>query len=244
MDELYKMIFKRKSVRKYSDDLKISDTELEDINKKIKELVPLVDSIKVKCVIAPREETTSKRGEYCLLIYSEEKDNYLLNVGYMFEQLDLYLASKNIGVCWYGLGKVKADYKEKLKYVIMLTLGKVTDDDFRKDYTEAKRNDTHDAWTGEHIDDIAEMAKYAPSACNSQPWKVICEKDTLKVYRSNKSKSLIPKRFLSYYNYIDIGIYLYFLELVMSHNKIEFKRMLVANAEDSDMLPVATYELK
>ena len=93
MDELYKMIFKRKSVWKYSDDLKISDTELEDINKKIKELVPLVDSIKVKCVIAPREETTSKRGEYCLLIYSEEKDNYLLNVGYMFEQLDLYLAS-------------------------------------------------------------------------------------------------------------------------------------------------------
>lgn len=29
----------------------------------------------------------------------------LLNIRYMFEQLDLYLDSKDIGVCWYGMRK-------------------------------------------------------------------------------------------------------------------------------------------
>lgn len=105
--EQYKMIFKRKSFRRFNQDLKLSNNELSDINEKIKRLIPLIDNIDVKYRIVQREETTCKRGEYCLLIYSEEKDGFLLNIGYMFEQLDLYLASKDIGICWYGMGKLK-----------------------------------------------------------------------------------------------------------------------------------------
>ena len=41
------------------------------------------------------------------LLYSEKKDNYLQNIGYIGEQLDLYLVSKNIGTLWFGIGKVK-----------------------------------------------------------------------------------------------------------------------------------------
>lgn len=93
------MICKRKSFRRFDDTLTFSEGELQDINQAIEKLNPLVDDIEVKYKVVPREKTTSKRGEYCLLIYSEEKEYYLLNVGYMFEQLDLYLASKNIGVC-------------------------------------------------------------------------------------------------------------------------------------------------
>ena len=100
------MIFKRKSFRRFNDALTLSKKELCDIEQKIKCLIPLVNGIQIKYKVIPRERTTSKRGEFCLLIYSEEKEHYLLNIGYMFEQLDLYLASKNIGVCWYGMGKV------------------------------------------------------------------------------------------------------------------------------------------
>lgn len=82
------------------------------------------DNIVVKYRIVPREETTCKRGEYCLLIYSEEKENFLLNIGYMVEQLDLYLANKDIGVCWYGMGKTQESDYGNLKFVIMLALGK------------------------------------------------------------------------------------------------------------------------
>ena len=32
---------------------------------------------------------------------------YLQNIGYLGEQLDLYLVSKNIGTLWFGIGKVE-----------------------------------------------------------------------------------------------------------------------------------------
>lgn len=36
----------------------------------------------------------------CLLFYSESKEGYLQNIGYLGEQIDLYLTSKNIGALW------------------------------------------------------------------------------------------------------------------------------------------------
>ena len=58
--------------------------------------------------ILPADQTTCKRGqEYCILLYSEKKLNYLQNIGYIGEQLDLYLASMNIGALWFGIGKVE-----------------------------------------------------------------------------------------------------------------------------------------
>ena len=57
---------------------------------------PLVEDINVKIKIV-KDSTTCKRvQEYCILLYSEKKDNYLQNIGYLGEQLDLYLVSKNI----------------------------------------------------------------------------------------------------------------------------------------------------
>ena len=101
------MIFKRKSIRRYDYNLSITEAEMEDIRQAINNFRPLVKDIKVKFKIVESKETTSKRGEYCLLMYSEEKPLYLLNVGYMLEQMDLFLASRNIGVCWYALAKTK-----------------------------------------------------------------------------------------------------------------------------------------
>jgi hypothetical protein len=72
------MIFKRKSFRKFNDNLKLTNDELLDIDKKIKDVAPLVDNIDVKYRIVRSEETTCKRGAYCLLIYSEEKEGFLL----------------------------------------------------------------------------------------------------------------------------------------------------------------------
>lgn len=173
----YEMIFKRKSFRKFNDELKLSNNELSDIKQKIKTLIPLIDNIDVKCCIVRREETTCKRGEYCLLIYSEKKENFLLNIGYMFEQLDLYLASKDIGVCWYGMGKTKESMNENLEFVIMMALGKGKTNEFRKDYKKCKRKERQEFWTGSSgLENIADVVKYAPSACNTQPWRGVCEK--------------------------------------------------------------------
>ena len=84
---LYEMIFKRKSFHLFRNigDEKISEEELKDIEDKFSEFKPLVDDIKVKIKIV-KGSTTCRRGqEYCILFYSEKKDNYLQNIGYLGE---------------------------------------------------------------------------------------------------------------------------------------------------------------
>lgn len=62
MNEIpYPMIFKRKSL--------------------------LEKHIRVEIKIVPKNETTCKRGEYCILLFSEKKR--LKNIGYIKTQLDL-----------------------------------------------------------------------------------------------------------------------------------------------------------
>lgn len=242
--EYYKMIFKRKSFRKFNHTLKLSNDELCDIDEKVKNLISLVDNIEVKYRIVRREETTCKRGEYCLLIYSEEKENFLLNIGYMFEQLDLYLASKDIGVCWYGMGKTQESEDETLKFVVMMAIGKGEPREFRKDYTKSKRKETQEIWTGAPgLELIAEVVKFAPSACNTQPWRVVCEKNKLKIYRTTKIKSIMPKDKVPFYNSIDMGIFLYFLELTLLANHISFQRFLCKEEDKAELIPIAIYNL-
>lgn len=102
---LYSMIFKRKSFHIFRDIGIINATELRNIEEAYKTFTPLVSEIKTAIKIVPAEETTCKRGqEYCILLYSEKKENYLQNIGYIGEQLDLYLASLGIGALWFGIG--------------------------------------------------------------------------------------------------------------------------------------------
>lgn len=237
------MIFKRKSFRKFNTDLKISEKELIDIEEKINNLIPLDKYIKVDYKIVPKEQTTCKRGEYCLLIFSEEKENYLKNIGYMFEQLDLYLASKNIGVCWYGMGKTSIMKFGSLKYVIMLAIGKSLESEFRKDYTKAKRKKTSDIWCGDFINEIGDVVKYSPSACNTQPWKVVCQNNILKVYRTKVTKCIIPKNKISFYNSIDIGTFLLFLDITLAYNNICYEKKLITASNNLELMPVAEYIL-
>ena len=107
--KLYEMIFKRKSFHLFRNigNEHITDNELNDIEEQFTKFKPLIDNINVKIKIV-KDSTTCRRGqEYCILFYSEKKDNYLQNIGYLGEQLDLYLVSKNIGTLWFGIGKVK-----------------------------------------------------------------------------------------------------------------------------------------
>ncbi|MGN0715797.1 MAG: nitroreductase family protein, partial [Anaerovoracaceae bacterium] len=100
------MIFKRKSFHFFRNigDLTISSAEMEDIQDAYKAFVPLCPEIRTAIRIVPADETNCSRGqEYCILLYSEKKSNYLQNIGYLGEQLDLYLVSRNIGTLWYGI---------------------------------------------------------------------------------------------------------------------------------------------
>ena len=124
--ELYEMIFKRKSFHLFRNigNLHITEQEIDDIEKEFSKLKPLIDDIKVKIEIV-KKESVLRGQEYCILFYSEKKDNYLQNIGYLGEQLDLYLVSKNIGTLWFGIGKPDEQELDGLDFVIMIAIAKI-----------------------------------------------------------------------------------------------------------------------
>ena len=248
-NELYDMIFKRKSFHLFRNIGKehITNDELKNIEEYISKLKPLVDDIKVKIKIV-KEGATCRRGqEYCILFYSEKKDNYLQNIGYLGEQLDLYLVSKNIGTLWFGIGKVDEKQYDELDYVIMIAIAKVDSaEKFRKDMYKSKRKELQEIWNGENYLNIANIVRFAPGACNTQPWIVESSEKELKVYRYRKQgkRGIMPKDKVIYYNQIDIGIFLCFLELCLKKNNIDYNRNLYIeeNHEEEKNL-TATYEI-
>jgi hypothetical protein len=244
MEEFYDMLFKRKSMRTFAEGLTISEKEMQAIRQQIDVLVPLEKDIRVRFKIVKREETTARFGEYCLLMYSEQNAHYLLNAGYMLEQMDLFFAAQNIGACWVGLAKPKEKQYDGLEYVIMIAFGKSRPQDFRQDIAECNRKEAEMIWEGEFYRDIADVVHYAPSACNSQPWRVVSGDHRIQVYRNTVIKSFIPAKKLPYFNSIDMGIFLCFLEITLQHNQYSFNRKLCGEQDpDKRKIKIAEYHL-
>ena len=249
-NELYNMIFKRKSFHLFRGigNEHITDDELRDIEEFFNKVEPLYDDIKVKIRIV-KEGASCKRGqEYCILFYSEKKDNYLQNIGYMGEQLDLYLVSKNIASLWFGIGKVEEEQLDGLDFVIMIAISKAdSDDKFRKDMYKSKRKEVSEIWNGDSYLDIANIVRFAPSACNTQPWLVDAKENELVVYRYRKlgKRGIMPKDRVVYYNQIDIGIFLCFLELCLDKNNIKYDRELfIEEDHEKEKNLIAKYGVK
>jgi len=188
----------------------------------------ILTKVRLKIKIVKKESILGGQ-EYYILFYSEKKDNYLQNIGYLGEQLDLYLVSKNIGTLWFGIGKPNEQQLDGLDFVIMIAIAKIdSSDKFRKDMYKSKRKELSEIWTGYNFLDIANIVRFAPSACNTQPWKVETTNNEIKVYRYRKEgkRGIMPKNKVIYYNQIDIGIFLCFLELCLEHNNINYKKEL------------------
>ena len=245
--ELYSMIFKRKSFHIFRDIGIINATELRNIEEAYKTFTPLVSEIKAAIKIVPAEETTCKRGqEYCILLYSEKKENYLQNIGYIGEQLDLYLASLGIGALWFGIGKPDEPTYNGLDFVIMIAIAKMPKDKFRKDMFKSKRKTLQEIWDGEYYQDIGNIVRFTPSACNTQPWKVSAEEKSLTIYRYKKpgKRGIMPADKVAHYNRIDIGIFLCILELSLMENSISFERELFTDTAEDNCEEVLTAKYK
>lgn len=248
MDEqLYQMVFKRKSFHIFKNTLIISEEELAQIETAFLECKPLIPEIKVGMKIVPAAATTCKRGqEYCILLYSEKKEGYLPNIGYLGQQLDLILASMNIGALWFGIGKTDVRSDEELDFVIMIAIAKMEETKFRKNMFKSKRKPIEEIWFGEYYLEAANIARFAPSACNTQPWIVESNEQELRVFRYKKpgKRGIMPADKVSFYNRIDIGIFLLILEISLKHEGIVFERTLFEDKKEEEKNLVAIYAIK
>lgn len=232
---LYNEIFRRKSFHRFSNTIPFSDSDLNLINDTIANVTPLDKNIKTKLLLVKENLTSCKLGsEYCILFYSEKKDFYLENIGYIGEQIDLILTKNNIGTLWCGLGKTKNTSYEGLNYVIMMCISKVDESLFRNDISSFKRKKLDKIWSGDLLP-ISNDILIAPSSCNSQPWFIENINNELLVYRNKESAKfgIIPLKVMHYYNQIDIGICLYFIEICLMHHNYTFNRLLIKNDNNS-----------
>ena len=251
MDErLYEAIARRKSFHVFRGigDESITSDDLADIMTAISELKPLAPAIRTAVRIVPARETNCRVGaQYCILFYSEEKDDYLRNIGYLGEQLDLWLVSRNIGTLWFGLGKTGEKEFEGLPFVIMMAVARVDDSrKFREDVSESKRKPVGEIWNGERIPRVTDIARYAPSAVNSQPWRVEIDRERLSVYRSRRPLvgGIVGASAASFFNRIDMGIFLCYLELCLQHEHIAYTRELFPDSGEEKLNLNAAYRLR
>jgi len=199
------MIPRRRSVRAYRAE-RIDDAVLADLQRYMEGLVPLIPGAKVEGRIIPTDHGSflqKWKTPHFIAIFSDGSDDSLLNVGFMYQQLDLYAQSLGLGTCWVGLGSLtdKESVPEGMKLAVMMAIG-IPDNVPERTVADFKRKPMNEL--SDQPDDRLEALRLAPSATNSQPWYVTHEGDTLHLYR--EELGIIKQRTLGRMNKIDMGI--------------------------------------
>ena len=114
-----------------------------------------------------------------------------------------------------------------------------------KDMFKSKRKSVEEIWEGEQISDVTDIVRFAPSACNSQPW-LVKNNGELSVYRYRKpgKRGIMPADKVSFYNRIDIGIFICFMDICLEHSGNGFeKKLYFDDGEDKEFVLNAKYRL-
>ncbi|MFW5749437.1 MAG: nitroreductase family protein, partial [Halanaerobium sp.] len=237
-EDLYQAIYKRKSIRKYKEE-NLSEQKLTEIrgfldkakviNQEIRFEAKIVNSDKVKSLLPIR-------SPHYLQFFSETEGDYLLNAGFILQQLDLYLSASSLGSCWFGLAKPKKEIiaESDLEYVITLVFGSPAEPSQRDSIEDFDRKPLSEIKEGQNHYDLLEAVRLAPSATNGQPWYFISDKDQIHLYQLEPN--FIKKFFYEKMNRIDMGIALAHLWLAAEvHNKnFEFKKLAASPKELED----------
>lgn len=76
------------------------------IHEFIAQVKPLNEDINYRYEILEKDNVNLKTrwsAPYYLALYSEKKENYLVNIGFIFQQVSLFLQSIDVGSCWVGM---------------------------------------------------------------------------------------------------------------------------------------------
>jgi len=216
---LYETIFKRKSVRNY-DITPLDENTLKDISNHLNNLEPLHDDIKIELKIISESDVNRrfmKKVPHYIAVFSENKEGYLTNVGFMLQQMDLLLSANGIGTCWQGIPKPKKEVlkSSNLEYIIVIAFGNPNEPLYRTSLSEFKRKPLDEMSKVQGAEEIVEAARLAPSATNSQAWFFAGDAKIIHVYALKPGfiRKLVAKKYIP----IDVGIALYHLKLAAEH---------------------------
>jgi nitroreductase len=220
--QLYSTIFKRRSIRKYD----MAPLELGIINNLqnyAAQIKPLDNDIQYELTYLNTDDVKNIlpiKAPHYICLYSEKKEGYLMNAGFLLQQVDLYLSANNLASCWLGVAKPTKDIpqlKDNMEFVIMLAFGNSTEQIHRTDKTEFRRNNLSEITDITGMDELLEPVRLAPSASNTQPWFLTGNESEISFYR--EKLNIIKAPLYGKMNQVDIGIALCHLWLSLDQQE-------------------------
>lgn len=208
--ELKDVIYLRKSTRSFTGE-SVAQEMIRDIETFCKNLKPLYPDRPVRAEIVSVDCVRSILPwlpPQLVAVFSPEGDGDLENVGFEYQQLDLYLQSLGLGVCWIGMGALNAKGEaaakrdDGMKLAILIAFGHPKESPLRSDATAFKRKALDEI--SDVADERLEPARLAPSSINSQPWYFLHGEKSIRAYCMKPG--LLRHKSLARFNRIDMGI--------------------------------------
>lgn len=218
--QLYEAIFSRRSTRKY-DMTPLPEGIMKSIREYADGIKPLEESIPYEFTYLGTDDVKNIlpiKAPHYICLYSLKKGNYLMNAGFLLQQIDLYLSASNLASCWLGMAKPSkgvSQLRNGLEFVIMLAFGNTTEPIHRADISEFKRRSLSAISSVVNGDEFIEPVRLAPSASNTQPWFFSGNTGVITV--SREKLNLLKAPLYDKMNQIDIGIALCHLWLSLEH---------------------------
>jgi len=223
---LYETIFKRKSIRQY-DLTPLDGHTLAEVMAHTSALKPLYDGIKIEMIPLSQKDVKGlflAKAPHYLAVFSESKDGYLTNAGFMLQQMDLFFSSNGFGSCWQGVAKPTKEMlnRSKLEFVILLAFGKPKERLHRESVSEFKRKPLGEITDVKGADELLEPARLSPSAVNRQQWFFTGNAGALHAYRVKSS--ILTAFMLEKVDKISIGIAICHVWIAAKHfgKEVEF----------------------
>jgi nitroreductase len=158
-----------------------------------------------------------RKAPHYIAVFSEVKEGYLSNVGFMLQQMDLFFSANGLGSCWQGIPtlKKKGLASSRLKFIILMPFGKPQETLHRTKTSQFKRKSLQEISDIKGADDLLETAHLAPSTRNAQEWFFTGDEHLIHAYY--RKPSFIPGLLIKKYPPMDVGISLYHLKLGAEH---------------------------
>lgn len=217
-DDLYPMIFKRKSIRTYHT-APLNGKILRKISESLHALQPLCDDIKTEFTIISHNQVrrTMRKAPHYIAAFSENKAYYLTNIGFMLQQMNLFFSANGIGSCWQAIPQPTKEVKEhsNLEFVILMAFGDAKKTPYRMNASEFNRKPLSKITDITGMKELLEAARLAPSSTNSQVWYFTGTETMIHAYVGKPGflRRFIATNLLQ----IDIGIALCHLKIAAEH---------------------------
>ena len=212
---LYEGIFVRKSVRNFLME-PVEQKLLDNILNFVSHQEMISEGQEIRYEIVNNLETKHHLTEtliggkvpYYFLFYAKKTEDYLLNAGYLLEQIVLYMTTKGLGTCYLGMKNFKSE--DEFEPIIAVAFGKPRKDFYQEERKKVNRKSLNDLCSfkssiSDEVKEIVRAGRMAPSAINMQPWRFVVYENRIHVFC--RKDTLVPKSMRKLHE-IDMGIVL------------------------------------